>query len=294
MVTTVVVPPDRLEMRSLEEADELDLVLVSRAIVGRLARFVRDPAETELVNWGAGASTAALDEAAVAAAAGAGLGISGIFTTAPPRDVDLYRSLLPAGLVLPDEPEVGLAAVDFNLGNPVARYQEGWITLRARCTDGREACLVTSMPVTSLTACYSGVAFGFPKYLVDEMTVSDRRVEARYEGEVRFALDFEPSPAVDEAALRARGIYSVESALTVHPSPGGAQLLHWYQRERCGTPGFAGAVVDWEPGLVRPYLRPEDPWAGLVEAGSELPGVRQRVLETGASDLICEKVGPPT
>ena len=42
--------------------------------------------------------------------------------------------------------------------------------------------------------------------------------------------------------------------------------------------------------MVKVYVRPQDPWAGLIPAGSSTPGVYQRVVPVGGGDFVWQKV----
>ena len=48
--------------------------------------------------------------------------------------------------------------------------------------------------------------------------------------------------------------------------------------------------VDWQAGVVKVYVRPEDPWSGLIAPDSVTPGVYQRTINTGDGDIVSEKV----
>ena len=44
-------------------------------------------------------------------------------------------------------------------------------------------------------------------------------------------------------------------------------------------------------GTVKAHFSPDDPWAGLVPADSETPGVFQRVAATGHGESVWQKIG---
>jgi len=287
MVTTVTVSREKAKLTSLVDIkDEQEYLVNCRKTMDVTQRFVDDQTCDKLVNGGRGPGAApALSPERIEEMVKAGIGTSGIFTVVEPADLDLYRSYLQAPLTMPEKPEVSTILVDFNRGNPLTRYQEGWILIKAMCPDGKEGRLVVSMPVPNLLMCWMGVAWGLPKYVADEMTVSPTKAEVIYEGEVRYSLDMTPGPVEDEDAVKARVSSAVWPMLTFHPTTYGNCLL------RIGGSSSGGSkVVDVQTGMVKAYIRPEDPWSGLIPANSVTPGVYQRIVATGGSDSVWEKV----
>lgn len=289
MVTTVAIPKERL--RPAEGADIKDepaRLVRGRTTVDLSRQFIDDPDADELLNFGAGPNTAQpLPPEKVDELVKAGIGTSGIFTVVEPADLELYRSYMYEPLSMPEKPEVAVLLVDYNhTGNPVTRYQEGFVSVKAMCPDGKESWLVVSMPVSNLLTCYIGVAWGLPKYVADEMSLTPTRAEVKYEGELRLSLELTPGP-VDETddALRGRIAIAMGNALTFHPSRGGTCLIRWFGRGRGGA-----RVAEWQTGTVRVYARPEDPWAGLIPANAATSGFFQRITATGGGDLVFQKV----
>ena len=289
MVTTVAVPKEIAKairtggkIKSYE-----DYLARSRVTMDRVAAFVNDPTQDELINMGAGpgkpvirAPTAEQIEARVKA----GTVTSGIFTVVEPADLDLYRSFLPEPLKMPEKPLVGVTLLDMN-HTPLTRFQEGRITVKALCPDGIESWLVVSIPVPSLLMCYMGVVWGWPKYVADEMTLTPSRAEVIYEGEVRLSLDFAEGPVEDEAALRALGRVEAGNTVSFHWRQGGACLVR-----QAGRGGDGPRMLEWRAGTVKVYMRPEDPWSGLIPENSETPGTYQKFVNVGGGDSVWQKV----
>ncbi|MDE2639839.1 MAG: hypothetical protein OXI03_04560, partial [Chloroflexota bacterium] len=175
----------------------------------------------------------------------------------------------------------------FNSGNPAIRYPEGWVLVTAtRPDNGADLWIVASMPVAYVLTAYIGLAWGLPKYISDEMTIGRDRAEVIYEGAVRFSLDLTPGSAADEPALRDR-IGSIDELGMLQPHIGkrGIVPIHNFGR------GVQLQAVEWEAGTVRAWCSPDDPWAGLVPAGSETPGVFQRVAPTAHGEAVWQKIG---
>lgn len=95
-----------------------------------------------------------------------------------------------------------------------------------------------------------------------------------------------------EDALRKRiavalPVTSVEGATAIifHPSKGGGRPVRLFSRG-----GGANRFVDVQTGMVKVYVRPEDPWAGLIPANCVAPGFYQRAVAAGGGDFVWQKV----
>lgn len=285
MVTTVTVPKDVTFPLGNEIKDAQDHFLGCRRVMDVTGAFIADPSKGELINWGAGPGTVPkLSAEKLEAQIKAGLGASGISITTEPADLELYRSFVYPPLSMPEKPEVGVSLWDFNR-NPITRFQEGRVSVKVLCPDGQENWLVISVPVPNLLMCYMGVVWGWPKYVADSITVTPTNAEVIYEGAVRLSLEMTPGGGVDEAALRERGTFEFGKECSFHVDRGGTSLIRLFRRG-----GEARPVPEWEAGMVKVYMRPEDPWAGLIPANAVVPGVFQRFLDPGGGDYVWQKV----
>ena len=288
MVTTVTIEKEKTNPAAATGIrDWQEYVVSCRAVMDRTQAFIEDTTCDEMINWGAGPETVPkLPPETVAKMVESGIGTSGIFTVVEPADLDAYRSYMNKPLTIPEKPEVAAILVDYNRGNPITRYQEGFVSVKAMCPDGRESWLVVSMPVPNLLMCYMGVAWGLPQYVADEMTVSPTRAEVKYQGEIRFSLELTSGPVEEtEDALRARVAAAMGNAISFHPTKGGTCLFRWFGRGGGGT-----KFVDVQTGMVKVYVRAEDPWSRLIPANSVTPGLFQRIVATGGGDFVWEKV----
>jgi len=289
-ITTVTVPKEKAKPAGLgNPKDEQEHLVGGRALVERTQAFVEDPNVDEMINWGAGPGKGRGLPADVAEEWNKnGMGTHGLFTVLEPADLELYRSYISEPLSMPEKPEVSVILVDYHRGNPVTRYQEGWIMVKAKAPTGKEGWLSVSVPVPTLLMCYMGIAWGIPKYVADEMTVTPAKAEVKYEGEVRLSLELTPGAVVDEEDLKKRGMFGMDNAFTFHPKKdGGTCLINWFGR---GGDGSRAGVVEWQTGMVKVYVRPQDPWAGLIPAGSSTSGIYQRVIPVGGGDFVWQKV----
>ena len=288
MVTTVTIEKEKAKPAAAAGIRDWQEYLVScRAVMDRTKAFFDDPTTDEMVNWGAGPGTVPkLPRETVERMVKAGIGTSGIFTAVEPADLNVYRSYMHGPLTMPARPEVAAILVDYNRGSELTRYQEGFVSVKAMCPDGRESWLVVSMPVPNLLMCYTGVAWGLPKYVADEMTVTPTKAEVKYQGDVRFSLELAPGPVEEsEDALRARVTAAMGNALSFHPLNGGACLFRWF-----GRSGGGARFEDVRTGMAKVHVRPEDPWSRLFPAAPVTPGLFQRTIATGGGDFVWQKV----
>ena len=282
------------------EADRRTLQLkLSRSRIGldRVEQFANDPNETWLVNMGRGpghslvpSPTPGQLEAKIAN----GEGTRGIFTVIEPSDLDVYRSLLPAPLKMPEHPVVGATLLDMNTHGRVNRFLEGRLSIKALCPDGLESWLVISTPVPYNLQCREGVIWGWPKYVADNISLTREKNSARaeviYQGEERYSLEFTAGPVKDEKALKALGRVEGGNTVSWHWIQGGAVLM----RQGRG-PGFdrgpGPRILDWQAGQVKVHIRQSDKWAGLIPEDSVSDGYYQRFIGgNGQGDSVWTKL----
>ena len=162
-------------------------------LIQRLHDFFEDDSKTMLFNRGAGPrkpSEQAVDLKNLPVDAGR----FGLFVAFEPADVALYKTLLPRNFTLPDTPEVSLVIVDYNQSNPVVRYKEGMVMLKAVASDGKETWYVHSMPVEDWLMLAIGHDWGFRKELFD-MTVTKTHASAHRPNGDLFAEGRPGAPA---------------------------------------------------------------------------------------------------
>jgi hypothetical protein len=290
MVTTVTVPNNKAKMASGNPQDQYEYLVGNRMLIDRTQVFIEDDKQIELVNWGAGSSKGReIPNEFTEQWRANGQGTNGIFTVVEPADLKLYKSYIKKPLSMPDKPEVSFSLVDYHRGNPIARYQEGWIMIKAKRPDGKEAWYSVSVPVPNLNMCWMGVVWGIPKYVADEMTITPTRNEVKYNGEMRYSLELTPGPVKNKKKLEDYGMFGMDNALTFVPRKDGSTvLINWFNRG--GDPRPVG-VAEWVTGMVKIYVRPQDPWAGLIKPNSVAPGVYQRIIPEGKTgDFVWAKV----
>ena len=175
------------------------------------------------------------------------------------------------------------------MNNHTVAFLEGRVMVKALCPDGIESWLVISVPVPNFHTALEGNCWGWPKYVCDEMTVSHDRSEVIYEGKVRLSMDFTPG-GVDEGTIRLLKERGTESGNTVsfHIDGGGMCLIRQGRGDGSGRAKMHFA--EWEAGMVRTYMRPEDRCAGLIPEDCVTPGVWQRSFGLGGGEGVMCKV----
>jgi len=291
MVTSVTVPGNKaISHPNGNPQDEYEYLVGNRRLIDRTQKFIEDDDVTELVNWGAGSSQGRMVPAEFTESwRRNGQGTNGIFTVTEPADLKLYKSYLRKPLSMPDKPEVSFSLVDYHRGNPITRYQEGWIMIKAKMPNGKEAWYSVSVPVPNLNMCWMGVVWGIPKYVADEMTITPTKNEVKYEGAVRYSLELTPGKVPSKKALEDYKMFGMDNAVTLVPrKDGSTTMINWFTRNADPRPV---GVAEWVPGMVKIYVRPQDPWAGLIKPNTVAPGVYQRIIPEGkAGDFVWDKV----
>lgn len=192
----------------------------------------------------------------------------GIKAYLAPRDLSLYRHLLPQTFDMPDSPAVLMFVIDYlKVTVPGMRaYREAAISLRSRYGN-RTGWYVLDMPVSSRLALWTGRATGFPKYI--EKDISLVREGQAWKGQVvradrrRLSLEFRagtpgPLPDSEQQELEAPTFFHGDTFLLVPPGRGPqvmeVRLFYPVAPAGAAVLGEACASVDGN-----------EPWAGLVD-----------------------------
>ena len=250
-------------------------------LIQRLHDFFEDDSKTTLINRGAGPrqpSEQAIDLKNLPADTGQ----FGLFVAFEPADVALYKTLLPGNFTMPENPEVSLVIVDYNQSNPVVRYKEGMVMLKAVAPDGQDTWYVHSMPVEDWLMLAIGHDWGFRKELFD-MTVTKTHASAhRRNGDLFFALELTDRHWNDNAAVvPARGAGGINNMAVVYPRNVDIALVF-------GSTGSV-LVLEKEERIVGISIGKGLDWAGLVPESGEAPGYFQQFIYE-AGDAYIKKL----
>jgi hypothetical protein len=202
-----------------------------------------------------------------------------------PADLGLYRELLPAPFSMPERPLVSINVVDqLEVGPwPLTPYQLGSVSLRCSY-EGEEGWHPITMPETKWVAVWTGRTMGFPKYVADEIHLSPEGEgwvgEVTHAGELRLRLAFASDANAALPRWKKMGWSTDGPTLNLRPPSEGPAVK--VVRGAEGAPGSS----EEETGYVRIDLGATEPFAGLLPAGHQAPGVV--VLWQGGSSLAPE------
>ena len=216
--------------------------------------------------------------------------LEGLVTHFEPKDPSLYRKLLPEPFEMPSQPVVTVYVVDHVrvFPWPMVPCQDWSVQLKSEWK-GEEGWYSVTMPVTRWFPVISGRYVGFPKYIVDEITLArsgeTRVATAKNKGVVQQALEFHPgttrqlAPWEKELAEN-KSFFKGDVHVLVPPGRGPrAQKIIL----RHVTP------PKWSPehGMIRVAVDPSESWAGLVPDEAEFPGTHNHFV--GGFGLVVER-----
>ena len=260
--------------RGIFPKNEVEHAYFSGMLIQRVRNFVKNDGVNELINWGIRPrSKSTIDPKTVKV--GGDRGTNGIFTAFKPTNINLYQSLLPKQLSMPEQPIVSLVTVDYNNGNSVTRYNEGMVMIKGKCPDGEETWFVLSMPVETWLMMEMGVDWGFPKRIYD-ITVSREKTIVLDKGKIHLSLEFTPSPWSNKRAviLPEGEAWGINNMAVVHPKRPDIVLIFSY------GPISVQELVE---GNVKITADRNQKWSGLIPEGLVSFGVFQRYVSVGNS-----------
>ena len=264
--------------RGLAPKNDVEHAYYSGMIIQRVRNFVKNDSVNELVNWGYGLSGRTIDPKNVKI--GGDRGTNGIFTAFQPENIELYQSLLPKQLIIPEKPIISLVTVDYNTGNSITRYNEGMVMIKGICPDGKEAWFVLSMPVETWLMMEMGVDWGFPKRIFD-ITVTKEKTLVLDKGVKHLALELTLDSSLNEEdiIIPKGDAWGINNMAVIHPVRKDILLIFSYGPI---------SVQERNQGLVSVSIDRDQPWAGLIPEETNIPGVSQRYVSVG--DSLIKKV----
>ena len=266
------------QMRPSDVKTEEDQMILTRVRRENVARWI-DSDEDVLIGMGIGGKPSPrLSDEECQELAKAGAGSWGHCTVIDPADLDVYESYMYAPLRMPEKPEVMVSYWDINRGP--APFMEGRVMVKALCPDGIESWLVISVPVPNFHTCLNGNCWGWPKYVCDEMTVEKERSEAIYEGKVRLSMDFTPG-GVDEATIKKLKAQGTEGGNTISFAIDGGGGCLMRQGRGPVDVGQNTYYAEWEAGMIKTFMRPEDKCSRLLPENCVTPGFWQWTIGRG-------------
>ncbi len=265
--------------RGISPKNEVEHAYFSGMIIQRVREFGKNDDLKELINWGYRSRIKSTVDPKTVKIAG-DLGTNGIFTAFKPFNIDLYQSLLPKHLIMPEQPIVSLVTVDYNTGNSITRYNEGMVMIKGRCPDDEETWFVLSMPVETWLMMEMGVDWGFPKRLFD-ITVTKEKTLILDKGVTHLALELTPDSSLNEedVIIPKGDNWGINNMAVIHPIRKDILLIFSYGPI---------SVQERIQGMVKVSADRNQPWSGLIPEGLNIPGVAQRSVPVG--DSVIKKV----
>lgn len=201
-----------------------------------------------------------------------------LMTAVEPRDLELYKTLLPdhPDFTMPDQPLVGFYV--FYVYIPSLSFVEGGITIRVKYK-GQEGwtLIFNTVEKTEGLIYTSARASGFPKFKVDDIsfrpTDNGWQADITKDGRSWLALNFTPGGLPgglaswqDDFLAGRQYTLSDPLYLLVPPRKG----PYAYQYDTAVLAGTGGRK--YEAGMVTVTTQLNEPWAGLLPSGPA-PGI---------------------
>ena len=210
----------------------------------------------------------------------------GLFGCTAPADLALYREVLPEKFDMPADPQVCFYMVHFAVSG-VGPYNEAAILLPIEYA-GQSGQYVLTMPLDNLAASSGGRAQGFPKYVADEVAVTEDG-DNNWTGVVRNAgqVDLQASYT---GACREGGDFPFPDFINITPVPSSASQTEAYLAPRTGSALMITSDLLTDPpqffsleGTVQMQIGDSLPWNGLFDESQAFPA--QLVTFKGGIDL---------
>ncbi len=206
-----------------------------------------------------------------------------------PKDLALYRKLLPEPFAMPDQPVVTIFAADHIrvVPWPMTRYQEWSVLLKSKWK-GEEAWYSYTMPVTRWVPMVGGRYLGYPKYVIDEVALVKsgeiRLATAKNKGAVQLALEFcpgitRPLAPYEKELMENESFFKGNSHQLVPPGrgPRAQKIVLCHLIQPMWTP---------VPGMIQVRVDQSELWAGLIPDEAVFPGTYNHF--TGGINLMTE------
>jgi hypothetical protein len=201
------------------------------------------------------------------------IGLSTYFVT---ENLDLYRKLLPKEFSMPELPVVYMFAANYMkmFPWPLSPYQEWAVSLS--CTYRAEPGIhCITMPVTKWLPMNGGRTIGFPKYIVDSISLEhldqDWLARGMYKGREQMSLEFRPGltrqlAPWEDALLADEAFFKQIAIFQLVPPSLGPKIYNI--NVKYVVPSH------WTPqnGMLKVKVDPNEPWAGLVQEDEAFPG----------------------
>lgn len=205
-----------------------------------------------------------------------------------PQDLKLYRALLPEVFSMPDNPAVWIDITEHQrVSSPLSPYRLGRIQLLASYQD-EEGWYVLTLPETAWAPVKFGQTLGYPKYVVDSITLQKTRTgwrgEAGDKGQHLMTLAFTPDPSVatwlekltaPSCLTLVRQLlpdYRYKPTFVLMPDSHRKYSVHKIPIAKATVSSFVTPSIVETFGKVRITVNHDAPWAGLFRADTVAKG----------------------
>ena len=212
----------------------------------------------------------------------------GLNTFIDPADHDLYKKLIPQPFEMPAQPIVILFAADYLKVSPwpLTRYQE-WAVLLKCAWNGVEGWHCITMPVTKWLPMTGGRRLGFPKYVVDSISVMKQGqgwvAQSIFKGKDQLRMEFQPgltrSLADWETELNSdESFFKQGDAFLLFPPSQGPRTKRIHLNHV--------VPAQWSPqeGMVQVSVDRQEPWVDLISEGKFYSGSFNHFI--GGANLV--------
>lgn len=206
-----------------------------------------------------------------------------------PKDLELYRALLPQEFGMPEVPEVWVDITEHQyVSLPLLPYRLGRIQLLGTYQD-EEGWYVLTLPETAWTPVKFGQIVGYPKYVVD--SISFEQDNDSWKGQVSdngqssiLSLEFTPDRTVEtffEKLTRPACLSLMRQLLPSYTYKPTYVLMRRSRGEgingktltvKATVSSYTLPSISEELGKVKISVKQDEPWAGLFTQNAVLKG----------------------
>lgn len=215
-----------------------------------------------------------------------------IYASLTPKDLKLYRALLPKVFGMPDTPTVWVDITEHQrVSLPLSPYRLGRIQLLGTYR-GEEGWYVLTLPETAWAPVRFGQTVGYPKYVVNSIlfkqTQTGWRGQAKNRGRNILSLEFVPDPSVEtwfERLTRPSCLTIARQLLPAYMYKTTFVLMSDKHRQGAAretrvvkatiAPSGIPSITETF-GKVRISVNSKAPWAGLFPINAVVKGVLRR------------------
>jgi hypothetical protein len=223
----------------------------------------------------------------------------GIKMIAEPKDMSLYRNLLPKQFSIPKQPAVFIFVADYLkvatwpfkvLPWRTSRYQEAGVFIRSSYQKV-EGWFCLAMPISTwLTMALGRYTMGFPKYVVDKISLENKDGNwngfVKHKDQITLSLDFTSdinhSLSPWEEKILNNSAFFEDITYLMFPAEKGPGINKIWIEDV--------VLPKWSPelGIIKVNINSDASWAGLIEKDITYPGVHNYF--TGGNNLISIKL----